>query len=61
MIFEADLQVVIQGISASMANQTMCGHVVDDILHEVVQMRFFEFCYVNHIYNKVTDGLAKKS
>ena len=61
MIFEGDLEVVIQAIKADTADQSMYGHIVDDILHQTAQMRFSDFCHVKRICNKVADALAKKA
>lgn len=59
MIFEGDSEVVIQAIKADTADQSMYGHIVDDILHQTAQ-RFSDFCHVKRICNKVADALAKK-
>ena len=59
MIFEGDSEVVIQAIKADTADQSMYGHIVDDILHQTAQMRFSDFCHVKRICNKVADALAK--
>ena len=58
MIFEGDSEVAIK--AEHTADQSMYGHIVDDILHQTAQMRFSDFCHVKRICNKVVDALAKK-
>ena len=61
VIFEGDAAVVINAISKESANQTLYGHIVDDVLDRVSLLRFSEFCYVSRSCNSVADALAKRA
>ena len=59
--FEGDALLVIKALTTSMADQSMYGHIVVDILHQTAPLRFFQFSHVNRSWNKVADALAKKA
>ena len=61
MIFEGDAAVVINAISKGSANQSLYGHIVDDILGQASLLHFFEFCFVPRSCNSVANALAKRA
>ena len=61
VIFEGDAAVVINAISKGLANQSLYGHLVDDILGLASHLRFSEFCFVPRSCNAVADALAKRA
>ena len=61
VIFKGDSTVVIQAINGGLSSPSLYGHIVDDILHLALQLRYYKFYHVNRNCNKVVDALAKKS
>ena len=61
VIFEGDAAVVINAISKGLANQSLYGHLVDDILGQASHLHFSEFCFVPRSCNAVAAALAKRA
>ena len=61
VIFEGDAAVVIQAIKHGLANQSLYGHIVGDIIDQSSLLFHSDFCYVNRSCNKVADALAKRA
>ena len=61
VIFEGDAAVVINAISKGSANQSLYGHIVDDVLGQASLLHFSDFCYVPRSCNSVADTLAKRA
>ena len=61
VIFEGDATVVINAISKGSANQSLYGHIVDDVLGQASLLHFSDFCYVPCSCNSVADALAKRA
>ena len=61
MIFEGDAAVVINAISKGLANQSLYGHIVDDVLGQASLLHFSDFCYVPCSCNSVANALAKRA
>ena len=61
VIFEGDAAVVINAISKGLANQSLYGHIVDDILGQASHLHFSDFFFVPHSCNAVADALAKRA
>nr|XP_023910596.1 uncharacterized protein LOC112022259 [Quercus suber] len=61
VIFEGDATVVINAISIGPANQSLYGHIVDDILSQASLLHFFDFCFFPRSCNSVADALAKRA
>ena len=59
--FEGDTAVVINAISNGAANQSLYGHIIDDILAQASLLSFSELCFVNRSCNKVANALAKRA
>ena len=60
-IFEGDATIVINAISKGLANQSLYGHIVDDILGQASLLHFSEFCFVPRSCNSIADALAKRA
>ena len=61
VIFEGDAAVVINAISKGLANQSLYGHIVDDVLGQASLLHFSNFCYVPRSCNSVANALAKRA
>ena len=61
VVFEGAAAVVINTISQGSANQSLYGHIVDDILAQVSLLSSSYFCFVPRLCNKVADALAKRA
>ena len=60
LTFEGDLALVIQALKSGKADQSVYGHIIDDVLQQASQLHFFDCCHVNRTCNKVVDALAKR-
>ena len=61
VLLEGDSQIVINALADGRADQSIYGHIIDDILHEAAQLSFTDFIYVNRNCNRVANTLAKKA
>ena len=56
--------IVIKALQSGLADQSVYGHILDDILHLASHLSFFFFFFTRHVKlncNSVADALAKKS
>ena len=61
IIFEGDSAIINQAINSGLSSPALYGHIVDDILHLALQLRFHKFNQVSRCYNKVAYAFAKKA
>ena len=61
VVFEGDAVVIINAIAQGSANQSLYGHIVDDILTQAFFLSSSVFCFAPRLCNIVTDALAKRA
>ena len=60
VIFKGNSSIVVQALKHGQADQSVYGHILDDVIQHTSQLRFCDFCHVPRTCNKVADFLAKK-
>ena len=61
VVFEGDAVVIINTIAQGSANQSLYGHIVDDILTQAFFLSSSVFCFAPRLCNIVADALAKRA
>ena len=61
VVFEGDSAIIVQALKHGQADQSMYGHILDDVTQQTSQLQFCEFSHVSRLCNKVADLLAKKA
>ena len=61
VVFEGDAAVIINAIAQGSANQSVYGHIVDDILAQASLLSSSVFCCAPRLCNTVADALAKRA
>ena len=61
VVFEGDVAVIINAIAQGLANQSLYGHIVYDILAQASLLSSSVFCFVPQLCNTVADALAKRA
>ena len=61
VVFEGDAAVIINVIAQGLANQSLYGHIVDDILAQASLLSFSVFWFIPQLCNTIVDALAKRA
>ena len=61
VVFEGDSTIIVQALKHGQVDQSVYGHILDDVTQKTSQFLFYEFSHVPRICNKVADLLAKKA
>ena len=61
VVFEGDSAIIVQALKHGQADQSVYGHILDDVTQQTSQFLFCEFSHVSRLCNKVADILAKKA
>ena len=61
VVFEGDSIIIVQALKHGQADQSVYGHILDDVTRQTSQFLLCDFSHVPLTCNKVADFLAKKA
>ncbi|KAL0005317.1 hypothetical protein SO802_012878 [Lithocarpus litseifolius] len=61
VVFEGDSAIIVQALKHGQANQSVYGHILDDVMQQTSHLQVCDFSHVSRTCNKVANFLAKKA